>query len=238
MHQSIRVLRGLQELDATLFRVKDELRRLPLERDRRRAEIDARRYSMKPIDVLVRDLQTEVKEIEDLTTVARQRMRKLEGEAANSRGDAATYAAFQNEIRTLKKEVSENEDAGLELIERMDEAKGKRDAISADVEELEKVFVEFDSNVQRELTEAQERHDDLQGKRVERLSGDLPGSLLSMYDKLVDAREGMALAELQNKVCQGCYISVPPNIYVRIARASDIVQCPSCDRILYLELGD
>ena len=66
----------------------------------------------------------------------------------------------------------------------------------------------------------------------------LPASLLAMYNKLVDAREGMALAELQNKVCQGCYISVPPNIYVRIARATEIVQCPSCDRILYLDLGE
>ena len=53
-------------------------------------------------------------------------------------------------------------------------------------------------------------------------------------------RDGLAgvADELQNKVCQGCYISVPPNIYVRIARATEIVQCPSCDRILYLELGD
>jgi len=231
-------LRGLQELDATLFRVKDELRRLPLERDRRRAEIEARRLSMTEIDAHVRELQTRVKEIEDLTTVSRQRMRKLEGEAASSRGDAALHVAFQHEIKTLKREVGEQEDEGLELVERMEEAKGKRDAINAHVEELEKEFTEFDSNVQRELADAKERHDDLQGKREERLSGDLPGSLLSMYDKLVDAREGMALAELQNKVCQGCYISVPPNIYVRIARATEIVQCPSCDRILYLDLGE
>jgi len=238
MHQSIRVLRGLQELDATLFRVKDELRRLPLERDRRRGEIDARRRSMSEIDAQARELQTRVKEIEDLSTVSRQRMRKLEGEAANSRGDAALHVAFQHEIKTIKREVGEAEDEGLELVERMEEAKGKRDAINAEIEELEEVFVEFDSNVQRELTDAQERHDDLQGKREERLSGELPASLLAMYNKLVDAREGMALAELQNKVCQGCYISVPPNIYVRIARATEIVQCPSCDRILYLDLGE
>jgi predicted nucleic acid-binding Zn-ribbon protein len=35
-------------------------------------------------------------------------------------------------------------------------------------------------------------------------------------------------------VCQGCYVSVPNNIYVRLARCTELVYCPSCGRILYL----
>lgn len=237
MHEAIRVLRGLQELDATLFSVKDELRRLPLERDRRRAEIESKRITATEIERQMRDLQTRVKEIEDLTTVHRQRIRKLEGEAASSRGDAALHVAFQHEIKSLKREVGEAEDEGLELVERMDAFKAQRGTVDEEIAELERVFAEFNANVEKELGEAQARHDELVAERKQRLGGAVPPDLLSTYDKLVDVREGMAIAELIDKVCQGCYISVPPNTFVRIARGTEVVQCPSCDRILYVELG-
>ena len=42
------------------------------------------------------------------------------------------------------------------------------------------------------------------------------------------------MAELEARVCQGCYVSAPSNIYVRLARRTELVFCPSCGRILYL----
>ena len=42
-----------------------------------------------------------------------------------------------------------------------------------------------------------------------------------------------SLAELGDGLCEGCFVNLPKNIVVRLARGTELVQCPSCDRILY-----
>jgi predicted nucleic acid-binding Zn-ribbon protein len=46
-------------------------------------------------------------------------------------------------------------------------------------------------------------------------------------------REGEALAELSSGICQGCFVNIPRNTVVRLARGAELVTCPSCDRILF-----
>jgi hypothetical protein len=74
----------------------------------------------------------------------------------------------------------------------------------------------------------------LAADRKSRMAGSFPPELLSRYEALLASRDGQALAELEGRICQGCFITVPPNVFVRLSRAQDLVQCPSCDRILYL----
>ena len=66
------------------------------------------------------------------------------------------------------------------------------------------------------------------------MTGPVAPGVLAEYEKLLDAREGQAMAELEGRICLGCYVTVPSNVYVRLARAVDLVICPSCGRILYL----
>ena len=46
-------------------------------------------------------------------------------------------------------------------------------------------------------------------------------------------RTAQALAELGEGLCEGCFVNLPKNIVVRLARGTELVQCPSCDRILF-----
>ena len=57
---------------------------------------------------------------------------------------------------------------------------------------------------------------------------------LTLYERLLAAREGVALAELEGKICQGCFMEVPSNLYVKRRARHELIQCPSCDRILYI----
>ena len=234
MQETLRALVGLQELDADIFRVREELRRLPEERQRRQGEVEAKRATVQELENQTRELQARIKEIEDLTTIQRQRVRKLEGEAAASRGDAALLVAFQHEIRSLKREIGEEEDEGLQLVERGEELKTELATAQAQLAELEQVFQEYGGNVEREMAQAAERLAGLEAERKKRLGSGVKADVLAVYDRLLQAREGVALALLDGRICQGGYMEVPPNIYVRLSRGVDLVQCPSCDRILYL----
>jgi len=68
MQETLRLLHDLQELDEDLYRVREELRRLPAERAKRRGAIDAELQRKTELAAQLRELETRTKEIEDLTT--------------------------------------------------------------------------------------------------------------------------------------------------------------------------
>jgi predicted nucleic acid-binding Zn-ribbon protein len=182
------------------------------------------------------ELKTKIKEIEDQTTISRQRMRKLESEAAGSRHDVALLAAFQHEIKTIKREISTAEELGLQLVELADQQKSESDKLKAEIEAAESVHAEFSRNVERECTVAQQKLDQLSAQRAERLQATIPPESLTLYERLLGARQGQAMAELDGRICQACYMEVPTNLFVRVARGTALTQCPSCDRILFQRL--
>lgn len=42
------------------------------------------------------------------------------------------------------------------------------------------------------------------------------------------------MAPVEHKVCQGCYMSVTNQMVTELMLGRDLVQCPTCLRILYL----
>jgi predicted nucleic acid-binding Zn-ribbon protein len=175
-----------------------------------------------------------IKEYEDHATQQRQRARKLENDDANSRADMALLAHFQHEIKNLKREVNNAEELGLALLEQVEMIDREAAALQARVDDEEKVFAELSANVEREIAEAQTRERTLSGERKQRLGANtIPAEALSTYTRLIAARNGMPLAVLDGRTCQACYIEIPTNLVVRVSRGSELVQCPSCDRILH-----
>ena len=75
---------------------------------------------------------------------------------------------------------------------------------------------------------------ELQADRAKLSAEGISPEHIRLYTDLLATREGEALALLVDQVCQGCYVSIPKNLAVRLLRGSELVQCPSCGRILYL----
>jgi hypothetical protein len=234
LRQTLSILRRLQELDRDLFRLQDELRRFPQEVTRKGEKLRLERERKQEVERQLTGARVRLKEIEDLTTTQRQRVRKLEHEADVSRADAALLVAFQHEIRKLKRDIGEAEEEGLVLVGEIERLEGERAQLAGAVEALEQEFSAYSDNVDREARQTMDRAQDLERQRALRGSSELAPEVLVQYEKLLASREGQAMAELDGRVCQGCYVSVPNNIYVRLARRTELVFCPSCGRILFL----
>jgi predicted nucleic acid-binding Zn-ribbon protein len=234
MQDTIKALRALQELDQEIYRLRDELRRLPEERGQRRGQIDnliARKEETRKKGL---DLRVKIKEIEDLTTIQRQRVRKVEHESATSRGDMALIAAFQHQVRTLKKDINQAEEEALTMMAEAETVEAEVKKFEAEIEQAEAVYAEFAKNVEGEIAVARRHLDELERQRATRMSPGIEPDSFALYEKLLSKREGVALAELEQRICQACFIQVPVNLYVRVARGNALVQCPSCDRIFYV----
>jgi predicted nucleic acid-binding Zn-ribbon protein len=58
---------------------------------------------------------------------------------------------------------------------------------------------------------------------------------LSFYDALRAKHQGRAVAKVERGTCGGCRISLPMSLLQRARSGSHVmVQCSSCERILYV----
>lgn len=235
MKAVLQALLDLQVVDRDLHKVQLELKRLPKELAARRADIDRQIGRINELRAQQKSTRVKVKEFEDAATTARQRVRKLENDSASSRADMALLAHFQHEIKNLKREINLSEEQGLALLEQVEAFEKEASELQRKVDLEGKVFAEFSANVERELAEANARKAELTAERKRRfVESSIPAEALSTYTRLLAARDGTPLAHLEGRTCQACFMEIPTNLVVRVTRGSELVQCPSCDRILHL----
>ena len=82
---------------------------------------------------------------------------------------------------------------------------------------------------QRELTAQVERH---AGERAA-LVGELPAPVAALFDTLTRGRKGLAVAEASDGRCMSCRVRLRPQLYNDVRLNRTLIQCESCQRILY-----
>jgi uncharacterized protein len=233
MGNPVQALRALQEIDKDLFRVNTELKRLPEERARRQAQLDRVQEVLEEKRSSIQGNKVRIKELDDTVTVQKQRITKLDKESQSNR-DMTVVEACRYEARGLKRQIDEAEREQLQYMESIERTKFEVEEIEKRLATEMEVFNQFCQNVESEMGVAKGKQEELTAQREKRLDKDLDAGTLELYERLLVARGGEALAMLDGGVCQSCFMQVPPNLVVRLARGNSIIQCSSCDRIMYL----
>ena len=142
------------------------------------------------------------------------------------------YTALLHEIATAKSEKDAIEERLLVLME-------EADAIAADLKAAERDFAaegkrgqEVRKTLETEKAEIDKELARLSGERG-RESREIDAALLSKYAQLLKQRKGVAVARMSNEMCEACHVRMRPHIAQQIRRNDTIVQCDSCQRILY-----
>lgn len=233
MQETVRALLGLQQIDRHIFKVEGELKRLPGELARRQTEIDTLARALEERRQGIEVLRKQVKEVDDLTTGQRQRLRKLETEASRNKLDAALYASYEHEMRTLKRTISQAEEDGLRMIDESERVEVETQELAARLEQEHGTFEEYKQSWTEEMSAAEAKLAELQTELETKQSQEISAGHLALYRGLLSTRHGEAMAQVHGQICQGCFVAIPKNVELRMMRGQDLVQCPSCDRILY-----
>ena len=80
-------------------------------------------------------------------------------------------------------------------------------------------------------------HDDAgwkkQMERREALTKQIEARLFKLYDTLKEKRRGVGVVNVKSETCQGCFLNIPPQMYIEVQKNNALIQCPNCNRILY-----
>ena len=232
MHPDVRKLLELQKVDQQLAQVRKDLEALPAEETRRRrrlekleAQRDERKQVLTQAEIESRQTETGIKR-------ADEEIHKLEVRL-NSVKNNAEYQATLLQIEAVKRERGELEEEGLALLDRIEGLRAELQEAEAAVAKERAVFEEFQAEAAKER-ERLERELDRIGAGREGHTDGIPPDLMDRYTRLFEVRDGLAVCAAEGQVCTGCYTSVTTNDYARLLSGSSIVQCGSCQRILYL----
>ncbi len=173
------------------------------------------------------------------------RRRELEAELADEMGrikerqskmmQVQTNREYQSLLKEIEDAKKVNKDREDEIIRVMEQS-----------ESLGKILEEQVSLCERDESSLGERKKKLESlrkavdkkkravlKERQAKSKGLDDNLLRRYDMLRDRRNGRAVVGVTNGICQGCYMAIPPQQYNEILKGDRMLNCPTCQRILF-----
>jgi predicted nucleic acid-binding Zn-ribbon protein len=231
MNADIQRLIDLQRLDSTAHdarrRVADEPARLRslderLETARQEAAAAHQRLS---------ENQAARREIEKQVAVHQGRLSRFRDQLMSVKTNIE-YQAMQKEIGFAETEVKALEDR---ILERMLEA----DELTADVKRTEAALAGARKSVDADrlalASEVAELRSVIERVSVERstLIGALDPKVLATFEAVASRRQGVAVALASAGICTICHVRLRPQVFNTVRRNEEIVQCDSCQRILY-----
>ena len=221
----------LQELDLEIQRVADRLARIPAERDQTENEFN--QYAAEFLDLKSRYEKTleDRKQLESELATTQQHHDKYKQDLMRVRNEKE-YTTALREIDATKKQASALEG---EILKRMEETEKLEGELSVGAPDIERKRGEVDLllvTLDKERDETGKLFDSLNQRRRQ-LSGQLPISLFSTYDRMSRTRRGQALAQVRNGICTACRMKVRPKVFSDVRKGDQMVTCESCGRILY-----
>lgn len=144
------------------------------------------------------------------------------------------YQAMQVEIEGGEAEVRRLEDG---ILERMLEG----DDLTAQVKRAEEIEADEQAAVkaeraalERERGELEQRLSELEAERAE-CAKNISPQTLSLFKMLAKHRNGVAVVVARDGRCSSCQVRLRPQLFNDIRLNKTVIQCESCQRILYYE---
>ena len=142
------------------------------------------------------------------------------------------YHAMQHQISAAEAEVGRIEELVIINMVDADDRAAALKAAEAALKTEEAVVVRQRSAIEAEVAEKRRVLDQTVGDR-DALVPQIDRGVRDLFERVLKARQGIAVAPAMDGHCSICHVRLRPQVYHTIVRNEGIVQCDSCQRILY-----
>jgi predicted nucleic acid-binding Zn-ribbon protein len=231
MNAEIERLIALQRLDSA---AQDARRRLADEPELQKAfdaRLDAARERAADARKRLTENQNVRRAVEKEVAVHHGRLSKFRDQLMSVKTNVE-YQAMQKEIEFAQTEVKALEDTILERMLEGDDLSGALKRAEVDLASEQKTVDADRLALASELSELQTSLERITKERAELIRELDPGALL-IFETVSRRRNGVAVAEARDGICTICHVRLRPQVFNTVRRNEHIVQCDSCNRILY-----
>lgn len=145
------------------------------------------------------------------------------------------YLAQQKELQFLKRANSQKEEEILKLMQAIEEY---RTGIAGDEEKLKELRSKLAEEEAAHKETLSQLEATIETEKAERkaLADSIPPAILTKYERILKGRGGLAVAPVarSSENCLGCNMKLPPQAFIQLLRSEQIMNCPSCQRFIYV----
>src|SRR5262245_19327325 len=141
------------------------------------------------------------------------------------------YMASQRELETTRKLAQEREEEVLKLLGAIEESKKNIAAHEVDVGVIREAVEKEEDAGRKEIAKLEGQLAEERRGRDQVAAGVRP-DVMRRYAS-IRMKRGLAVVPVKNGTCQGCHMSIPPQLYNTLQRGKSIETCPNCNRIVY-----
>ena len=231
MNPDIQLLIRLQQLDSDIEAARRRIAEIPAVQTALAARLDRASAAVAAVKERLALNTADRKKIEAEIASVQTRLSKYKGQLLELKTNKE-YQTMLHEIATAEAAIRSHEDRELE---RMEEA----EVLTRDLK-----AAETDLKAQQAAIAAERSALDEEAKALERRVGDTTAAragvaaqmapdTLRLFEHVARQRKGQAVAEARDGTCSVCHVRMRPQIYNEVRRGETLIQCESCQRILF-----
>jgi uncharacterized protein len=181
-------------------------------------ELDRLRRAQQNVETQLVDLDAKIRPMEK---------RLYDGSVRNPK----ELSDLQKDLDHHKARRSHLDDEGLTLLDAIEGATSSRSRAQEDLRQAEAEWRRDQERLELQRSQAAQETSRLEDERSKRTAGMDKGTL-GLYENLRSLKRGRAVAVIERGACQGCRLTLPTHLVQRVRTGGQLIQCPSCERIL------
>jgi predicted nucleic acid-binding Zn-ribbon protein len=227
----LRLLVKLQELELAIKQFEAAITAKPRELEPLIRALDGARASATKHRKDLENLDKQRRQLETAAAEEQYNLQKAQRKLLEVKTNKE-YSAMVAEIEAFKQKISGHEDAVLQIMELTELRKQDLQDLDRRVKEAEQELAEGRRRCEAELAVLQ---DTLAGRQQTREAAvqQLDRPVMDLYMRLLNTRKGLAVVAIKDGACQGCFLTLPPQLIQEVRRNDRVLTCSHCQRILY-----
>jgi predicted nucleic acid-binding Zn-ribbon protein len=229
--EDVNILVQLQKAETETVRIESFLEKIEKEKIGVEKELVAfntaleeHRNALSRAEALCRETEAEIQLLGDRIVRSNEKLRQVKTNKE--------YQALQREVDDNRKRKEALETSFIQILE-------DKEAKEALVAEREAELAQLSEKIRADQVEIDKKGEDdrelLDQYRQQReeIGKKLDPSLYRQFNQISDASGGLAVVQVKERLCRGCFMSIPHQLYIEVQRCNSLILCPQCNRILY-----
>lgn len=147
-------------------------------------------------------------------------------------GNAREYNAMIREMDNMERSNRSREEERMTLLEALEQHNEELEEIETAHSTMKADLDARSANLETTIAEAEDKLAVMNKKRIHFSEG-IPKPIFRRYEFIRERLEHPVIVPVEDGICAGCHISIPPQTYIELQSGQQILSCPNCQRLIY-----
>jgi len=231
IREKIDILVEVQDVEMEINKADRQVRSLENEADKLEHAAGEYEAGIAQEKAALDDLRKSYRELESESKINADQIVKS-NEKLRSVKTNKEYQSTLKEIEEIRKRNSAIEDR---MLEQLDAIESAEKAVKEKQDELVDFLRECKEKKEALMAKAQRERQAVEtlNEKKSRVSAKVDPEWIAVLDDVKKKVRGLPVVPVQQAICMGCHLNIPPQLFNELQRFDEIRYCPHCHRIIY-----